>query len=461
MFSTMALDHERGRENYFTAGHSLFNFHISYEDFRKSLYYNLLLNPDGLAFVDHFFISEYFQKELLERGTYNSWIAQGLETGLIATHVKPGFSGFGDQLANQRSYGARGLPDQADRLAAELDRLGNARFVTLNRNYGETFDRRLKMLLIADSADFKGGFVGPEGTSLADFWDADLIKRLRIEGYERAKQLTVRSGTSGLRLATYIEAAREILTGTGAGVNDSVGALLGDLRKKPGTAKQADYVARFFKVMCDTFNVAMAECIGAEPNAPKLDHDFVSMQGIGDPATDELPLPEIIAENSKLPRLSVLNACPAHLLLECRAKGEPYFKALRTWQANQDDGSAGHVIEKLRIYTQDICKFYAGEVPADQIRIIIATENSRTRNRVARYALTFGIGIVSGVGVGALGLPAEKLVEAVAAEAAEQTSGDIGSILITNRIAHLIRSRLFESKTELRIGNLGGIAIRN
>lgn len=39
------------RGNYFTAGHSLFSFHVEYEDFLRSLYYNMLLMRPVRGFI--------------------------------------------------------------------------------------------------------------------------------------------------------------------------------------------------------------------------------------------------------------------------------------------------------------------------------------------------------------------------------------------------------------------------
>jgi len=442
--------------NYFTAGHSLFTFHVSYEDFLRSLYYNLLLSPNGVSFVDHFFISEYFQKEILERGPLRSWIAAGLENGLIRTFVKSGFSGFSSQLANQKKYGARGLPRHSDRLARELDNIPMADPTIIQRNYGEAFNARLSSVLSSDTTAFTSGFSGDHATDLVDFWESRLIKTLRTEGYGRAKEITEESGTSGLRLATLIESARQITTGRGADVHDSVGKLLIDLGNDKERAWQVKPVQRFFKIACDTFNVAMADCIGVAPNSPKLDYDFVAIQGFYKGEGEKPENQIVIHENAKMPDIRVLLAANAQTMLDCREKGEPFFEAFAIWQARQDSESAGYLIEKLRDYCEVICQCFESPSDTDEFSLVVATDKS-AKGVVRDNAVAIGSGTTAGLVLEVAGVTGASIVGVTAGILGSAVLGQIKSIVISNRLSELAKARSIRQSTDIRLSLSGDV----
>ncbi len=436
---------------YFTAGHSLFNFHVSYKDFVSSLYFNLLFNPGGVSFVDHFFLSDYFENEILERPPLKSWITAGLSEGLITTFVKPGFSGFYDQLQNQLSYGARGLPAHAQELAKHLDGVSFKHLETVERNYGKEFDSRFRSVVHSNAENFVSGFDSSEATDLFEFWESDLVKRLRQEGYERAKEITNNSGTTGLRLATLIEAAREITLGGSGGVSDSVGKLLSDLRSESQHQHLVAPMHRFFKIACDTFNSAMSACIKAPANSPKLDFDFVAIQNLGNNLDDSDGEDiEVIHERTQLPSIAMLQAVNSSMFLKCREHGQDFFDAYKAWQKDQTVGKSGHVVEKLRAYAEKICLEFSQSAQIEDYSIYIATQKKKRRS-IGGHALGIGIGAAVGFTVEYSGIEYATGMGAMVGAIVPEIVSEGKAVVITNQLRKFDLARNIRTRSKIRI----------
>jgi len=433
---------------YFTAGHSLFTFHIDYPDFVKSLYYNLLLQPDGIAFCDHSFISDFFGRELLRRPKQKSWMALALQNGLITTFVKPGFSGFRAQLARQREYNARGMPPYGEELAQQLDQLKIREPRVIHRNYGLAFRERLEQIVQSPSSAFISGIDKEWASDLQAFWESDTVKAIRFDDFPAALRLTEESGNTGLQLAKLFQATRYRLFGDYGDVTDNISSLLGRIDDK----EERRTIGRFYKIACDAFNVAMAESIECAPNSPKFDYDFASVQGFNQPMYDKSnDPPDIIALRLKLPSISVLRQSDAIDLVVARDLGEKvaYFDTFRQWQLHPTEEYAGRVRDALVLYGEALVNEFGGSDMAEELKgLVFNFGKEDIRQHV--IAVTAG-----GIAYVTTGEPLAGLGTFIYSEAAKVSS----SLVLSNSWRILRAKSSADYGAEVRIKPTGDVSL--
>lgn len=432
---------------YFSAGHSLFHFHISYDDFLSSLYANLLFNPLPLNFMSHFFYSPYMEREVLLDGVLNSWVRSGLEAGLINVHVNTDFKNFQNLLDRSNEEGARGIARHSAELAKQYDGLSIQHFHMMKGDSLEAFDERLRIVLHSDWTGFIGGATTEEGSDLEDFWTSDIVKRLRFEAYKRAKSITGNIGVPGMRLAAYIRAAREITTGGVGDNSDSVEQLCADLRASPSTASLAPHTYRFFKIVCDTFNVATAQWIGAQPNSAKGDQDFLKLQELGEERPYLSGETFEFSENIRLPSIAKLRSAKGDTLLKCREYGYEYFDRFSEWTRRPDEETTGQLLESLVHYSEVIRSHVEIDEKDDSYRATLISPKELP-SQPFRHAIAIGSSFLVGL------LTGEPIVALGAA-----FGGELNSFIITARLESYLNRRELRRRVNLDATRFGDITM--
>lgn len=372
--------------SYFTAGHTLYQeFHISYDDFQRSLINNLLLQPDGITFCDHFLNGPYVARHMSESPRADSWIESGLRSGLIVPWMKSEDETVVGLLERQLEYGARAIHPKAGYFASRLDEVPWASRRIYKRRYGRAFAARLQRVMVPEIPHLTSGTEIHDVADLSEFWNRPHVRDMRTRDIDTALELTIRSGNDGLQLAKLIQAISMRMCGTTGDSSDTVQTLLDRLSGKPLIQNDA---RRFFKIACDTFNVSMAQCVESAPNSPTPDHDFVTIQAdLWQEWHDEWRNEaESIVVSAQWPRFETLAKLSGDQLLIAREKGADFHSAFRRWLGEPNAEHSEVLLTHLVTYGEELVREYERSEKKAYLRVLSSNISGSLRTATATFA---------------------------------------------------------------------------
>ncbi len=202
----------------------------------------------------------------------------------------------------------------------------------------------------------------------------------------------------------------------------------------------------------------MAHCINAPANSPKMDFDFVTIQGISRGGASSGDGQDILIEHARLPSIAVLQTVDSIAMLRCREYGDRFFTAYRKWQSDQTSQNAGLMVEQLRSYCERIC-FEFSQNTESKDYLIYASTSERRQDQIGQHAIGIGssttVGTVAGSALEAIGI--EGATAAGAATGA--VLGQMKTIFITNQLENFRFERNLRKQSSVRLSTRGDLTV--
>ena len=234
---------------FFTAGSNIFQFDIDFGDFERSLYYNLLLQPEGLAFSDQYFFSTYVLRHLNRYQNSDSWLEGALNEGTIVPFFREQeIRSFQQALSHLKHQGLLGLPGHADYIARRLDAIKcpDPHFWP-NWNVGGSLERNLAKYLTANGIPFPTHLSHSDLSDFHGFWNR--TEAFRVDDVLQAKANMSDRGEDGVRVSEIIKSTAERLVPNAPTPNNVV-ELLEYLKRIEISPQEIEDTRIFFKLVC-------------------------------------------------------------------------------------------------------------------------------------------------------------------------------------------------------------------
>lgn len=336
---------------FFTAGSNQFDFDISFDEFEQSFFYNVLLQPTGLALSDTFFFSSYVLQHLRRNPHGDSWIEWSLRLGLITPYFRdPNLRTFKEVLKSLRQQKLLGLPDSSEEIAERLDVCGYPEVRYWPKwNVGDALEEKIDRYIATERIPFPTRLTPSELTDFADFWERTKI--FRFEDTAEAKRLIKDRGGTGIRVSELIEAtARRMLSAQVA--PDTIKKLISELKSSGTNPQILRDVYIFFKLVHEVHSRNLADALMTKGNTPK--HDVYSRAIDPSFVLSDEPRTDVseVTIRLMLPSLRQLRTTTGEYLEKVRDKGALYISRLQDWSLDPNVESQEKVLESILHYSE-------------------------------------------------------------------------------------------------------------
>jgi hypothetical protein len=352
---------ETPNPTFFTAGHGLYDFMVDRQTFTRSLYYNLLLQPQ-IVIPDHYFLQgSRFYEHLTSRPTGNTWVEIAIKNDFIAPFYRNDAKTFSQVLKIARETDLRGFTENADYVAKRLDRFDAKKRHWHPSQNSKTFGTLIEKYLTANeipiiecrgklsSEDFQEFWGQHRGDFLSD------MTRVRDLSYDHVIPISLLIKVIGNRL----------LPNNSVNLID-IAALLAALRKASVPEPIVRSTRVYFTIACEIYARTLAETLLAAANSPFWRGHIAAlhMWECGIPDSEKFSPPPFILQELevettiRLPSLRRIEQTSGESLIAIRLlpSADRYFGAVENWRATANQKTHTELVSALQKYSADICR---------------------------------------------------------------------------------------------------------
>lgn len=398
----------------FTAGHGFYHFAISRDVFDRSLYYNLLLQPQ-LGVPDHYFLQgEWIGAHLGEYPARDSWLEVGLRNNFVVPFFRLEGRGLPEILAEMLKGDRRGFSDHAKEIADRLSRTPSVPRHWSSKSNSKMFGETLSHYATApDPPMLEMGF-GLDPDDFCGFWarSREWIAEELARGYERS---TARLGTNGLLLSQMIQVSGERILGDKCGEIRSVSQLLSRAKSERGLEAYSD-LRTYYTMVSELYNRSLADTLFTAPNSPRWQY-YVAALDVWREQLEQFRENEPSSPNHvenidvviRLPKVAHLRRVSGDTFLSIRksAACERFFESMASWRAEPNSATLREeLVDTLHRYSDLIVKQVGDSVGFIGLRphfVSRVSDIMRLGERVPQ--LVHGVLAVAGMSVLTNGLP--------------------------------------------------------
>jgi hypothetical protein len=353
---------EQPEATLFTAGHGFFQFALTPATVRRSLYYNLLLQP-ALAIPDHYLLhGNWLTTHLAPWKGRDSWVEMGLRHGWVRPYLREEGSQLSEILVKMQAADRRGFSEQADRIAARLDRTPFDAVPWSSSDNSRLFGATLATYLTAEQPPVLEAHVDPDG--FLDFWARSRGWIHHELASARARSAELLDGP-GLLLSQLIQVSAERITGDNRSSVNSVDDLLQLARSSASPAAAGD-LQMLYTCAAEIYNRSLADTILTASNSPAWSGYIAAMDLWRDGTLDQDGAPshghphdvdsdlELVV---RLPHPRALERTSGDVLTAIRrsAAADRYFESLANWRAASTSvARRSELVDCLRRYSEEI-----------------------------------------------------------------------------------------------------------